>query len=359
MRLTVQVKLVTNEEEKQELTRTLESLNTASNFISQYAWNNRQFKQFSLHKELYYTVKNQFQLSAQHTVRCFAKVSNAYQLDRKQPRNFKSTGAFPFDSRILSWNIEKQQISIRTLNKRCKLSFQCGQRQLEQLIYQQGETDLICRNKEWYLLTTISLPDEEIIEPDDFIGVDMGLANIATLSNGKMYGGGQVTGLRKRHRRLRAKLQSKGTKSAKRLLKKRSKQEHNFIANVNHCISKEIVGLAKRTNCGIAIENLQGIRKARVRKPQRTNNNSWAFYQLRTFIEYKAQLAGIPVKLIDPAFTSQTCSNCGHISKSNRKTQSNFLCQQCGFSAHADHNAALNIKAGALVNRPNVVQPIS
>jgi putative transposase len=77
--------------------------------------------------------------------------------------------------------------------------------------------------------------------------------------------------------------------------------------------------------------------------------HNWAFFQLRAFIAYKASLAGVHVALVDPAYTSQRCSTCGHTEKANRKSQARFLCVSCGFSAHADTNAAVNIRRAAVI----------
>jgi putative transposase len=126
------------------------------------------------------------------------------------------------------------------------------------------------------------------------------------------------------------------------------------MTNVNHTISKQLVKKAQRTNRAIALEDLTGIRdRVRARRSQRRKLHSWAFAQLGQFISYKAELAGVPVVFVDPAYTSQTCANCGYISRSNRKSQDSFLCVECGFSAHADTNAAINI-AGLFVNQANV-----
>ena len=125
--------------------------------------------------------------------------------------------------------------------------------------------------------------------------------------------------------------------------------------DVNHTISKQLVAKAKDTGKGIALEELKGIRaRTRFRKQQRAKMSGWAFFQLRTFIEYKAQLAGMLRVIIDPRNTSRTCAECGHCEQANRPSQDSFLCILCGHEDHADINAARNIRARALVSGPKV-----
>ncbi|MDE2493161.1 MAG: transposase, partial [Alphaproteobacteria bacterium] len=111
----------------------------------------------------------------------------------------------------------------------------------------------------------------------------------------------------------------------------------------------------KDTARGVAIEDLNGIREraATVRKRQRRVLHCWAFAQLRSFLSYKAALAGVPVVAVDPRNTSRICSVCGHCDKANRKTQSKFICTSCGVVAHADVNAAVNIGRRAAVIPPH------
>jgi IS605 OrfB family transposase len=154
-------------------------------------------------------------------------------------------------------------------------------------------------------------------------------------------------------------VQKKGTKSAKRLLKKRSGREQRFARDVNHCLSKALVSTAQGTQRGIALEDLQGIRARAgrtVTKRHRRVLHRWSFFQLRAFIAYKAALAGVRVVYVDPAYTSQTCSACGHCERANRTRQAKFLCRSCGFSAHADVNAAVNIRQNAR-SRAAVIPP--
>ena len=191
-------------------------------------------------------------------------------------------------------------------------------------------------------------------EVQDYLGVDMGIANIATDSDGERRSGQAVNRVRHRNQRLRAKLQKKGTKSAKRLLKKRSKRESRFVNDVNHCISKALVQKAQRTERGIALEDLTGIReRVRLRKPQRTQLHSWSFHDLGNKIAYKAQMRGVPVRYVDPRNTSRECSQCGQIDNANRPNQATFQCTSCGYSLHADVNAAINIGRRASVNAPD------
>ena len=298
-------------------------------------------------------VKNQFQLTAQMVVRCIASVIDTYAIDKSKEHKFKEFSAITYDARILRWYTEKQTISIWSINGRLKkVPYQCGQYYKTLLENQQGESDLIVRGNEFYLFTTCNIDEPGPQEFDDVIGVDLGVKNIATTSDGEIYSGGKVNKVRNQYRKIRKKLQKKGTKSAKRLLKKRKRKERNFATNENHIIAKKIVQQAKDTNRAIAVENLTGINKrTTVRKSQRAERYSWSFYQLKQFILYKALLAGIEVIEVNPKNTSRACFNCGHVDKKNRPTQKKFKCVCCGFSGHADTIAAENIRRVA-VNQP-------
>ncbi len=229
------------------------------------------------------------------------------------------------------------------------MAFACGERHRTLLAYPRGEADLILMHKGWFLNITVEVPEEKEIEAVDVLGVDMGIVEIAVDSDGLKYSGSKLNKIRNRNRAIRRKLQRKGTKSAKRLLKKRSRREANFARDTNHVVSKSIVQTAKRTNRAIAIEELGGIRaRARARKRQRTRLNSWSFAQLGEFVAYKAKLAGIPLVKIDPRNTSRRCCLCGHTEKANRKSQSVFSCKACGYTTNADYNGAGNIRLKGL-----------
>jgi putative transposase len=231
--------------------------------------------------------------------------------------------------------------------------------QLKAVTGKVGESDLVHRDGRWFLYASVEVPEPELIDPQSFLGVNLGIANIAYDSDGTRYAGGRLNGYRRRQRRLRRRLQQKDTTSARRLLARRSKKEARHAANVNHGIAKSIVTEAARTGRGIAVEELTGIReRVRLRKPQRVTLSSWSFHQLGGFLAYKARRAGVPLVEVDPRYTSQTCHGCGHRDKRNRPDQETFHCRSCGVVAHADHNAALNIaqrgvEGWGAVNRPH------
>ncbi len=244
--------------------------------------------------------------------------------------------------------MDARTVSIWTVHGRHKnLAFACSAEQAKMLAaHRRGESDLMWRGGFFYLYATCDVPQVPEYVPDGFTGVDLGIVNIATTSDGTVHSGKRINQVRHRNRRLRTKLQAKGTKSAKRLLRHLSGREARFTADTNHRISKSIVTEAQRTTHGIALEDLGGIRaRVRLSKPQRVTLHSWSFAQLGAFIAYKAERAGVPVVFVDPRYTSQGCSACGHIHKNNRPDQATFKCTSCGFAEHADVNAARNIAA--------------
>jgi IS605 OrfB family transposase len=163
---------------------------------------------------------------------------------------------------------------------------------------------------------------------DDDLGVDWRVANRARDSDGRRYSGSEVTNVRWRNRKLRARLQAQPTRSAKGRLKKLAGRESRFARHGNPGISKQIVATAKATGGGIRREELNGIRTpAKVRHHQRGVQHSWAFWQLRQMIAYKAARAGVLVEFVDSRNTSPTGSPCGHCEKGNRRTQSDFGCR--------------------------------
>jgi putative transposase len=351
MQQTLLVKLVPTTDQHASLLRTLETFNAACNAIAAIAFAERCANKIALQRLVYYDIREQFGLSSQMTIRAISKVSEAYKRDKKIQPRFRPHGAMVYDERICSFP-RIDRVSLLTLDGRVEVPFRFGAYAEGTLQRTRGQADLLYRDGTFLLAITVDAPEPTPTESNEFLGVDLGIIQLATTSDGEFLNysagpkHGHVNQVRARYSRFRQKLQKKGTKSAKRLLKKRSGREKRFSKDVNHCLSKAVVSTAKGTGRGIALEDLTHIR-SRVNGSQRHRRvlHTWSFFQLRAFIAYKAALAGVRVIYVNPAYTSQTCSACGHREKANRKSQSKFLCRSCGFSAHADVNAAVNIRA--------------
>jgi len=350
---TLMIKLAPNQEQHDSLLQTMERFNEACNYISALAFELKTANKIRLQKAIYRDIRG-FGLSAQMAIRAISKVSEAYKKDRSIKPIFKPHSAMVYDQRILSWK-GLDKVSILTLQGRQLIPIRIGAYQEARLDRKVRQTDLILSDGIFYLAVVVDAPEPTPDEPDSFLGIDLGIKNIAADSDGTLYSGATVSGLRKRHAKMRSKLQANGSKQAKRLLKKRSRKEKRFATNTNHIISKSVVAKAKDSGRGIALEDLKGIRdRISVRKAQRRQQHSWAFSQLRRFIEYKARLAGVVVKLVDPRNTSRTCPVCGCVDKHSRPSQSLFSCVFCHFSAMADTVAATNIGRRAIVNLPYI-----
>ena len=352
MKLIVQVQLRATPKQKDALGRTMRAANAACDWLSERAFESGTFAQYALHKLAYASCRQRFEaLSSQVVVRCIAKVADAYKLDRNVQRSFRPLGSIAYDARILSW--QGETASIWTVEGRQRIPFVCGDRQRELLTHERGETDLVFSEGRYYLFVTVDVPDTEERKVMGWLGVDVGVVNIATTSDGNNYAGAALNAIRARAHRLRRRLQQKGTQSAKRLLAKRRRKEARFAAHVNHTISKRIVTAAERTDRGLALENLEGIRaRVRASRSQRRVLHSWAFGDLQAKLAYKAHRAGVPVCFVDPRNTSRECRVCGHAEKANRRTRDVFACKACGHTADADANAACVIAGRAAVDRP-------
>ena len=353
MKLIAQIKLLPTPEQGLALRKTLEVANAACNYISDQAWESQTFRQFPLHKLTYYSVKEIFDLTAQMVVRAISKVADAYKLDRKAKRTFKPHGAIAFDNRILTYKLERLELNIWTVAGRQKMSFACGKRQLELLKGQHGESDLCMVKGKFYLMVACDVETPKPIDVEGVLGIDLGIVNIASDSDGGGFSGASIEEQRRKFEHRRRNLKRNGSKSARRKLKKISGKQARFQKITNHTISKAIVQIAYDTQRAIALEELGGIReRVTVRRKQRARHANWSFFQLRQYISYKAERMGVPVIFVDPRNTSRTCPECGCVDKANRKSQSVFLCVQCGFSAPADTNASRNIRDRAVVNLP-------
>jgi IS605 OrfB family transposase len=353
MKLVANIQLKPTTEQAKLLRDTLERCNTACNEISRRGHEAGVIRQYDLQKLVYSDTRKTFDLTAQAAIRCIAKVADAYKAKRSDGVvRFRKHAAQPYDDRIFRF-VSGDMVSIWTLTGRQKIPFVCGERQRALLAFRKGEVDLMLVRGKWYLACVCDVIEPERIGIEDVLGVDFGVVNIAFDSAGRSYSGADVERVRQKLSRRRAGLQRRGTKAAKRRLKKLSGREGRFRKHTNHVISKEIVANAERLCAAIAIEDLTHIRKRiKAKRAQRNRLHSWSFGQLRQFVQYKAKLAAIPVVAVNPVNTSRCCPECGVIDKANRKTQDKFSCISCGHEAVADFVAARNIRIAGVACKP-------
>ena|SRR3990167_5991869 len=356
MQLTVKIKLLTSDDQKVSLLNTMAVFNGAANVAAKSGFDNHVFSQPSIHRLTYYSLRESTGLTAQLVVRAIGKAVECFKRDKTKCPVFKPRSAVVYDNRIMRFK-GLTHASLASVDGRLKIPMIIAGYQKERLqaAIKTGQADLVYVSGTFYLLVSIEMEAAPSRQAEDVIGVDLGVANIAVDSEGNVYTGQDVETYRIKTQRMRDELQSRGTRSAKRHLKRISRKESNYRRTKNHHIARRIVDTAKEQNCAIALEDLKHIRqRTRFRKSQRARMAGWAFHQLRSFVTYKAELAGVPVILVDARNTSRTCNECDHCEKANRKSQSEFECLSCGHVENADLNSSRNIRDRGRVNWPIV-----
>jgi IS605 OrfB family transposase len=358
--LTVSCKLAYTPSQKAQLERTLKAFADACNFVAEQGRQHKISQQFALHKLCYKSVREQFGLSANLAVRAIARV--APRLAKKPTRDSEfAPTSVDYDVRIFTFKESDWSVSLTLLDGRARFFPHIGDYQKAMLSGKQPTSAVLCKKRgAFFLDIQVKIESDAPITPTGMLGVDLGVKNIATLSDGTVMSSAALNAYRKQRHQIRRSLQAKTHKQAsrrskqnvRRLLKRLSGKESRTVKLVNHTISKAIVRQAKEAKQAIVFEDLSGIRdrtNQKLRKSERTLHNAWSFYSLQQFVEYKAKLAGIPVVKIDARYTSQTCHQCLHIGQ--RKGEA-FKCANCGLDTHADVNAAQNIATvGAVVTR--------
>ena len=358
MKLTLQLKLVPTADQHTALLATMRAFNAAASYAAQVGFEAHVFSQQAIHVRCYLELRERFGLSSQMAVRAIGKAVETFRRDKKICPVFRSDGAMTYDERLLGWK-GPAHVSLLTLQGRELVAMVYGEYQAGFLQRLKGQVDLVYRDCTFYLYATIDIPEDTPIEPTRFLGVDLGIVNIATDSDGHAYTGDAIEAVRARASIARQTYQSTHTKSAKRRLKKMAGSQARFQRWANHGLAKRLVAYAKDTKAALVLEELTHIRsRMTVRQSQRSKQHNWSFRQLREFLTYKAQRAGVPLMFVDPRNTSRTCSRCGFVEKKNRRSQSNFSCLRCGYEANADTNAARNLATRGAVRHPDLIAPL-
>jgi IS605 OrfB family transposase len=172
------------------------------------------------------------------------------------------------------------------------------------------------------------------------LGVDLGIKNPASTSEGIIYQDKGYLTKKRKLRFLKRKLSSKGTKSARRHLKKIKRKERNTTKNMVHNLSKKILTDTKANI--IVLENLEKIKENTKQNGRRFNNkhSQISYYMIKQFLTYKAPLYGKRVETVSPAYTSQIDSRTG---KKDGSRQRGRYVGKDGKVLHADVNASVNI----------------
>jgi len=348
---TIACKLAPTTEHRAELDATLGAFADACNHIAEVARQIHSSNKVKVQHACYQEVRDRFGLSANLAIRAIARVCAALKVKSKAHSTFEPTSV-DYDQRIFSFRERDWTFSLTLLHSRERLETVLGDYQKGRLKGQTPMSATLVKRRDGTFMLHVQLKRSAPVSytPHGTLGVDLGRRRVAVDSDATPYEATEVQRLRTHYPKVRRSLQRKGTKEAKRLLKRLSGRERRHMRAINHAISKQLVEKAQATQRQIALEDLTGIRqRTKVRKPQRYYHHSWSFYQLRQFVAYKAEAAGVPLVLVDPAYTSKTCHLCGHC---GHRSGLKFSCTRCNVLMDADWNAATNIAAaGAAVTR--------
>lgn len=340
----------------------------------EWSFNVKSYNKIKAHKELYEEVKllhPSIPTAILQSIRDTAMEAIKATKFKTKPHK-RHHSAIRYDRRTMS--LRGNLLTYSWSGKRIKQQINIP-KHFQQYINWKFKGGTICYDKfkkQFYVKLVFETGTPPSKQSDKIVGVDRGLYNIISLSDGKLYSSVNERRIKRKTLFNKRKLQEKGTKSAIRKLCLRSGSEKRFILNQNHVISKLLVNLDYDI---FVLENLKGIRKQRS-KGKKINKwlHNWSFYQLEQLIKYKAEALGKQVVYVDARYTSQKCSCCGYTDKRNRD-KSKYGCIKCGHAEHADINAAKNIKNNyltslfcdeqssskeeqAAVNQPNVFGPL-
>src|SRR5215470_700733 len=337
--LSIKAKLVLHASIAQELKSTMEEFNRACNTFSELAFQRDLHRKYDIHHQGYRLIRQETDLPSQHVINAIAKVSAVYTRDQNKWHQFKPHSSLRYDAKSMTLRPDCQTVSLAVCPKgRITGRLQMSARMRNQLREgEPGSAELAYRKGNFYLHISIAIPAPEVKQPQGSLGVDLGFNRVAVTSDGKFHTAKNIRHKKSRYKKTRQSLQANGSKSAKRALQRVSGRERRFVADTNHCVSKQIVADAKANNQRIVLEDLNGIRETGKAKCV----HEWSFAQLQWMIRYKAARAGVEVVDVSPRYTSQTCSRCLHLGV--RPSQSSFECRDCGYQINADMNGAKSI----------------
>ena len=236
MKQTIALKLETTQEQFDALLETMHAFNAGCNRVAELAFERQFADKIAIQPFVYGELRERFALSSQMAVRCIGKTCEAYKRDRTIQPTFAPHGAMVYDDRIVNVK-DAGHVSLLTLRGRILVPMRYGAYQAARLAMQKGQADLILRGGTFFLYLCIDMPTPPPIETEGFLGVDLGIVEIASDSEGNQYSGEMVKHVRKNVKAHRSLLQHKQTNSAKKHLRKIAARQSRFVRDTNHCIA--------------------------------------------------------------------------------------------------------------------------
>lgn len=335
---TMKIKISSN----QTLLDTMEQYSKSAQIVADVGYNQGINNKRVLHDATYRVIRELLDLPAQLVCSSRDKACEVLKsVFRKQGSKpeFKQFLTIRYDAR--SFSFKESEVSLCSINGRIKIPIKIAEYYKQYLDWNVDSADLIydCKHRMFLHITVSRDIDTAFSSSNGFVGIDVGVKPIAVTSE-KQFFSNTMKSTMERYEHLRSVLQAKGTKSAKRHLKKLSGREARFKANVNHVISKAIV---EKLNAGdtIVLENIKNIRRGKKGKRWKWLHK-WNFYQLRQFIGYKAIRKGANVIHVEPPNTSTRCSKC--TSMNTERVRGWFHCLDCGYQLNSHLNASFNIR---------------
>ncbi len=344
--------------QREEVLETMRQYSKAVSYISDKGFKAVITNRYDLHHLCYYDAKQKFGLPSQFVInanRIASQTLKSVKTNKGSKPVFKEFLPLPFDKRTFSFSSDK--IRLTTIKGRIDVPVEVPECYWKYLDWSPQTAQIVKTKKGLFIHITFSRNVNACVPDGKTVGVDVGINHVAVTSNKQFFSGGKVKSCMVKFKRLRGKLQAKGTRNSRKLLNKLGGKERRFKAWVNHNVSKGIVDNC-RAGDTIVMEDVKGIRRNKGRKLNFWLHG-WNFFQLQSFIRYKAVKRGIRTIKVNPYLTSQTCSRCGKV---GTRFKGFFRCLHCGYSLNADLNASFNLakrdsmsdRVSAAVNQPNI-----
>lgn len=365
---TVAVSLQVTEEQASALAALRPLVTGAYNDAAAHAWKHNVKGAVELHHAVYRVLRERYRLPSQFVCNVQRLAMSSVVALRIRRAKGKPVGVphaarlpIPYDARSMSLRANRKSVTLATLGKRIEVPLV---RHKLLAKYADWTTDSgkvrQCSDGSWELLLTFTKDVSDVIPTaaSTVIGCDRGIVNPAVLSTGQFLGDARWHQRDRAYFRTQRSLQRKGTKSAKRRLKQRSRKWARFREWCDQNITTQIVR-ALPSGSVLVLEDLTNIRVRgrRFHRKMRRRLHAWSFRRQQDMLAYKAPAARVSLVFVDAKYTSQKCSSCGTTAKKSRRSQSRFVCVQCGHAEHADLNAARNIAANWVISQ-QIVDPL-